>query len=46
MALYLPIGFTNSLIDNKMETTELVIMAIATVLAIAYGVYYIRRAWK
>lgn len=29
-----------------MRTAELVIMAVATVLAIAYGIYYIRRAWK
>ena len=29
-----------------MTTGELTVMAVATILAIAYGVYYIRRAWK
>lgn len=29
-----------------METVELIIMAVATVIAIAYGIYYIRKSWK
>lgn len=43
--LYQITGFTEfKLID--METAEYIVMAVASAIAIAYGIYYLRKSWK